>query len=249
MFETTLNPIFSPLLNLSPFWSILIISLIIAVIMTYVYKWMTDQHLMKALKDDIKALQKEMKEFKEDPARVMALQKKAMEANMKYMMHSMKPTLITFIPIIIIFGWLSANLAYAPIMPDVEFTTTAMFKEGASGAIDLKITPEGIDIFDNSTKEISGNSVSWKLKGKEGSYTLEYNYNGKPYLQELLITKEQAYKPPVITFKDSELKALQINNQPLKAVNLFGWKIGWLGSYIIFSLIFSMALRKMLKLH
>jgi len=68
-------------------------------------------------------------------------------------------------------------------------------------------------------------------------------------LQELLITKEQAYKPPVITFKNGELKALQINNQPLKAVNLFGWKIGWLGSYIIFSIIFSLVLRKILKLH
>ncbi len=53
-FETILNPIMAPLLGLPPFWSILIISLVVALIITFVYKWMTDQHLMKALKEDIK---------------------------------------------------------------------------------------------------------------------------------------------------------------------------------------------------
>ena len=52
MFESILNPIFAPLLKLPSFWSILIISLTIAVLITLVYKWMTDQHLMKTLKGD-----------------------------------------------------------------------------------------------------------------------------------------------------------------------------------------------------
>ncbi len=67
MFESILNPIFSPLLNLPIFWAILIISLVIAVFITFVYKWMTDQHLMKTLKEEIKDFQKQMKEFKHEP--------------------------------------------------------------------------------------------------------------------------------------------------------------------------------------
>ena len=37
--------------------------------------------------------------------------------------------------------------------------------------------------------------------------------------------------------------------KPLGNVSLFGWKPGWLGVYIIFSIIFSMVLRKLLKIH
>lgn len=103
VFESLLNPIFGPLLKLPPLWAIIIISLVIAILITLVYKWMTDQHLMKSLKDDIKKFQKEMKELKHEPQKVMAIQKKAMQTNMKYMMHSMKPTLVTFLPIILIF--------------------------------------------------------------------------------------------------------------------------------------------------
>ena len=37
---------------------------------------------------------------------MMELNKITMEKNMKYMMHSFKPTLYTLIPILIIFGWI-----------------------------------------------------------------------------------------------------------------------------------------------
>ena len=81
VFESLLDPVFSPLLQLHPLWGIAIISLILTWIITLVYKWVTDQKLMKELKDDIKSVQKEMKEFKDNPAKVIEIQKKAMEKN------------------------------------------------------------------------------------------------------------------------------------------------------------------------
>jgi len=248
MFESTLDPIFKPLLNIPPIWSILIISLIIALIVTFVYKWMTDQSLMKVLKEDIKRFQQEMKEFKQDPKKVMEIQKKAMETNMKYMMHSMKPTLITFIPIIIIFGWLNANLAFEPITPGEEFTTTVLFEEGTSGTIELTI-PEQVELLTNSTQTIQEDKTIWRLKGEGGEYILEYKYNEKIYTTELLITNQQAYKQPIKRIKNSDIETIQIDNQKAKPLTIFGWRIGWLGTYIIFSIIFSITLRKILKLH
>ena len=87
-------------------WNLLLLSFLITLIMTVLYKFLTDQKLMKELKDDMKALQKEMKLLKENPSQMMEVQKKAMEKNMKYLMQSLKPTLITFIPILIIFEWM-----------------------------------------------------------------------------------------------------------------------------------------------
>jgi uncharacterized membrane protein (DUF106 family) len=108
---------FGWMLALGPFWALLILSFIISVIIVLIYKYTTNQQQMKQLKDEMKGFQKQMKELRQHPEQALGVQKKAMQANMKYMSHSMKATLITFLPIIIIFGWMNAHLAFEPIMP------------------------------------------------------------------------------------------------------------------------------------
>ena len=101
-------------------WNVLLMSFILTLIMTLLYKFFTDQKLMKELKDDMKALQAEMKLLKDNPEKMMETQKKAMEKNMKYLLQSLKPTLITFIPILVIFAWLHAYFE-ALGNPDILF--------------------------------------------------------------------------------------------------------------------------------
>jgi len=248
MFESILNPIFGPLLGLPPFWAVLIIAFVIALLITLVYKWMTDQHLMKSLKEEIKSFQQQMKEFKHDPKKVMEIQKRAMQTNMKYMMHSFKPTLITFLPIIIIFGWLHANLAFDPIMPGQEFLVGAEFQPGVSGDVTL-IVPKNIELLSNATQKITDSKAEWLLKGESGEYILEYQYNNRVYSKELLITSKQRYKEPIKTVNDDTVKILETKHEKLVPLQIFGWNIGWLGTYIIFSIVFSMGLRKLFKIH
>lgn len=106
MFDGFFNAVFGPLMKVPSPWNLIILAFILTLLITLVYKYTTDQKLMKSLKDEIKASQDEMKKHKEDPKKVMEIQKKAMEKNMKYMLHSLKPMLFTFIPLILIFGWL-----------------------------------------------------------------------------------------------------------------------------------------------
>jgi len=49
--------------------------------------------------------------------------------------------------------------------------------------------------------------------------------------------------------KNSRLELIRIDNNPKKLLNIFGWKVGWLWAYIIFSIIFSMLLRKIIKVY
>ena len=63
VFENILNPVFAPFLALPTLWAVLLLSFLISLIITLIYKYSTDQNLMKSLKDEMKELQKEIKEL------------------------------------------------------------------------------------------------------------------------------------------------------------------------------------------
>lgn len=106
MFDSFFNAIFGPVLSLQEPFGLLIISFILTLITTLAYKYFTDQNMMKQLKDEMTDMQKMMKDDSHSTEKKMEIQKTMLEKNMTYMKHSMKPMLITFIPIIITFGWL-----------------------------------------------------------------------------------------------------------------------------------------------
>ncbi|MBM3199447.1 DUF106 domain-containing protein [Candidatus Woesearchaeota archaeon] len=107
MFDNFFNIIFGPVMGLPSPLNLLAISFILTGLITLAYKYLSDQVRMKELKEEMNDMQKRMKEMKDKPEKVMEMQKDAMKKNFEYMKHSMKPTLFTFVPIIIIFGWLS----------------------------------------------------------------------------------------------------------------------------------------------
>jgi uncharacterized membrane protein (DUF106 family) len=247
------------LLKIPPFWAILIISLVITLVTTLVYKFTTDQSKMKKLKDDMKGHQKKIKELsKSDPQKAMAIQQQAMQQNMEYMKHSFKSTLYTFIPLILIFGWLSAHMAYYPILPNQPFNVTAYFAEGHALMANLSSIPE-LEIIGNATQSIiekktggTGGEAVWLLKGGEGEYKLTINYNNEAYEQKIIISPEHKYAAPEQKIANSKLQKIVVGNEkiyPLGSINLFGWKPNWIWSYIILSLLLSIGIRKILKVY
>jgi uncharacterized membrane protein (DUF106 family) len=258
-----LDPVFSPLLSLPPLLAILIVSIAISLVMVLIYRWMTDQKLMKELKEEIKDIQKKMKAVKDNPKKLMDLQKKAMESNMKYMMQSFKPTLVTFIPIIIIFAWLNSHMGYYPLTENNQFTVSALFQEGTQGTIEMVNVPQGITLQNSASQGILDAKAEWILTGSAGTYYLNYNYMNKTFQHQVIITKgERSYAKPLLFEKDlglkgSGLKSVTISNrkvQPFKEAGILGkipWigGFGWLGTYIVFSLIFSIVFRKVFKVY
>jgi len=245
--DPVLNFIFGPLLNMSPLWALVVISFVVSLIIMLCTKWFTDQNLMKRLKTEMKELQKEMKELKSHPEKAMQVNKKAMETNMKYMSHSMRPMLITMLPILLIFGWMNANISYEPILPDQPFIVSMYFGNHAGEQVTIH-TVEDLQVLVDQTQIIGNKEATWQLQGPEGKYLLTFEYQGKNVTRDLVIDT-QKYATPDIRVPEKEIKSIRIQNNPIKVLNLFGWQIGWLGTYIIFSIIMSSILRKILKVY
>lgn len=251
VFEGLLNPIFSPVLALPPALGILLVSLIITVIITLVYKFTTNQSEIKRLRKEMKDYQTKLKAVsKTDPKKAMVLQKKAMEKNFEYMKHSMKPTLYTFLPIIIIFGWLNSHMAYYPLEPNMPFDVLLEFDQYVVGNVTLTSIPE-LEYLNGQTQQIAFGLTKFQLQGHANKYTLSFNHENKEYNKKIIITSDREYEIPTEQFKDSALKKIIVGNnkvRPFGGFSIFGWYPGWLATYIISSMIFSTGLRKLMKL-
>lgn len=243
-----LNPVFYPLLESTGyFWTLFILSFAITFLTTIIYKYATNQSLMKDLKEEQKALQKQVKELKNEPEKAMKVQKQMMETNSKYMMHSFKPMLFTFLPVILFFGWMNVHLGYYPIMPDQEFSVTMNFDESAIGNVAI-VLPPGINSGSDLNQTIVDRQAKWILNGRVGEYLLNYNFNGKTYSNQVLISDKKMYKEPSTRINKDGIKTIVVGLNPV-LFNFFVHKFGWLGTYIIFSIIISSLLRKIMKIY
>ncbi len=255
-----LDSILNPLLKLDPLVAIILISVILSTIVTILYKYLTDQTLMKSLRDQLKVYQQQMKENRQNPEKIMEIQKKSMEVNMKYMMQSFKPMIFTFIPIILIFGWLNAHLAFEPITAGEEFLTTIEFKDITGSA--TIIVPEDLQVISENEQQIntvtdegwlwdSEKSVAtWNLKSdQEGEYLIEYKYNDKTYKKDVVVTSERKYAETIKQVNDDNVKTITIENEKMKPLKFNGLRLGWLATYIIFSILTNIILKKVLKIH
>ncbi len=236
--------VFDPLLGLPLFLVVVILSFLITLLTTLIYKWTTNQSLMKSLKDEIKSLQGLMKEAKSDPDEAMKLNQKLMAVNSKYFMQSMKPLFYTMLPILLIFGWMQASLAFDPLVVGEEFDVLAKLEE--SGEVNIDVPPQ-LTLTSAAKKEGEEVMISM-VPSKEGLYPVTLTSDKQSVQKEVRITQERKYETPVSKYK-GPFKTVTVVHQKAIAMNLFGWKLGWLGTYIIFSIVFSTALRKLLKVY
>lgn len=249
VFERFLDPVFSPLLNMDALLSVGIVALLVSLIITLIYKYTTDQNLMKRLKDEMKELQTEMKTLRDHPEKMMQVQKQAMQSNMKYMTQSMKSTLYTFLPIIVIFAWMNAHYAFEPILPGQQFSATLEFAKGSIGEVTV-LVPQGLTAVGETVQPIAGDKATFTFKGMEGKYTesnaLAFSFENRTFYKDVWVTQEQEY-----AVKDTKLKGnpklITLNYEKKHILPLIGW--GWLGTYILFSVVFSMVLRKWMKIY
>jgi len=95
--------------------SIIIVAILVSLFISLVQYFVMDKDKMRDLKAKQKALNAEMKLHKDNPQKMMDLQKELLGHSMESMKHSFKPMLITTIPILIVFGFIRNTFALTEI--------------------------------------------------------------------------------------------------------------------------------------
>ena len=252
-----LEPILRPLLDsTSPFLALLIVSLFVSLLTTIVYKFATDQDKLRSLKADLKRYQKKMTANKDNPEKALKIQKDVMRVNGEYMKQSLRSTLYTFLPIILFFGWLQANMAFMGLPPGELFEVTVELPEGIDESVTL-VLAEGLTSPQNLTKASENSIVSWDIQGDAGIYDSSIQVGEEEHFFSFIISDKVEYIAPVNQVEDSALvSTISVGNEKLlifEGIPLLGsipWikTFGWFGAYFLFSIVFSTVLRRALKL-
>lgn len=98
-----------------PIPSIIVVGVFITLVSTIVTMYFTNQEHLKSLKKRQKEIQAEIKKQGNNPNTLMELNKEMLEITGTMMKSNFKPMLITFIPFILIFGFISKT--FAPLIP------------------------------------------------------------------------------------------------------------------------------------
>lgn len=104
-----LDPTLGYLINLNYRWGFFFIIFLITLVTTILQKYGTDQVALKKIRDDQKEIADEMKQHKDNPTKLMELQKKQLESTfgtfLKTLELTMQPVIYTAIPFILLFRW------------------------------------------------------------------------------------------------------------------------------------------------
>lgn len=99
------DPTFGALIGWSTFLGFMVTVAIISLILSLAQKFLTDQKELKILKAEQKAVQAEMKQYRDHPEKLLELQKKSFQTMPKMMHLTMRSFVYTGIPIILFFRW------------------------------------------------------------------------------------------------------------------------------------------------
>jgi uncharacterized membrane protein (DUF106 family) len=112
---------FEDILLSNPQLWILVLSFLINLGIVLITKFTTDQKKLKDIKEEVKALRQEMKDNKDNPEKVVEIQKKLTSKSFEPMKHTLKPMLITFLPLVLLWYWLRSVIPYEQIILNFPF--------------------------------------------------------------------------------------------------------------------------------
>jgi len=219
-----LDFLFNPLLVMNPTIVIIIFSFMILFIINIFQKILVNQEEAKQIKGSIKELSNRMKEEQKqgNTEKANELMKEMMSKNSKMMSMSMKPMLISFIVIILIFPWLSNNYGDKIVLLEEnkgELNINDVVYSVERNGNDIIINEESCD--SPCVKELD--NKQWLISYKEAGCFLFFC---NP--ERIEFARIVAFLPVTLPF--------------------FGNDLGWLGWYLLISVPMALIIRKLLKI-
>jgi uncharacterized membrane protein (DUF106 family) len=224
-------------------------SIIMSLIITLVYKFTTNQKEMKHIKTEMKRLQKEMKGARNDQKKMLEINNQLMKYNSQYMMKSLRSSLFTMLPAILVFVFLSGHVAFSPIGPGDDFGLAIRHANGVDPNMTELELPPGFSVVNRT---VDDNFARFRIQaGEPGEYVIGIVNGDDRVGKDIIVTDNREYARAEEKYPNGRINSARIEYESLTIVRIPFWprEMNWLWLYIIFAILTGTITRKVLNVY
>lgn len=255
-----------PFQNFDPFWGFMAICFVMGTIVVIIFKYVSNQKKIKAVKKQIKLHFMEIRIYKDDFREILKAQKEILKNNFKYIAYNFQGAIPVVLLFLVTLSQINLRYGYAPIMPGEAFDVKITYAEDAKRRPEpLLVLPEGVEALTPALRLGGENEVSWQLQASEaGRYQIGFKLCDQEYTKEVAIGKISApfssellrkgFWAAVVNAAEPSLpekaliESIEIGYKPkhFKCI-FFGWNMHWMLALPILAISFGLVVRKILK--
>lgn len=239
-----------------PLASLLIVSLVTAVVMLLVVARTSDQKGLADTKRGIHAALFEIRLFADDPINVLRALGEVLARNGRYLRLSLVPLLWMGIPLVLVAAQLQGFYGYQGLTPGVPAIVTVELRQAATPA-DATIAlvleaPSEIRIDTDPVRLLGSNEVLWRIvPTAAGTYTLTIRDGDRAATKSLQVSASRArrsarrmqagladqllYPSEPLLPDDGRIAAITVA-YPEPGLDVLGWRVHWMIVYGLLSM-------------
>jgi uncharacterized membrane protein (DUF106 family) len=259
-----------PLRDLPAVVGVIAASLVTAVGMLLVFRTVSDQKGIAAVKRRIHACLFEIRLFNDDLRAILRAQFEILRHNLTYFRLSLAPMLWMIVPILLLIAQLQFHYGYRGLVPgESAVLTVALAENSGNGAAgdggarpSLRLAaPPGLRVETPAVWAPSVNEVSWRVGAERpGEYELELELDGEVYTKSVRVSDEIVRRSPIrlpagfvnqLLYpaeeplpKDGPIESISLT-YPEGDVDIFGWRLHWMIVFFVASVVFAFALKSL----
>ena len=258
--------IFLPFRQASPWFGMILISLLTGLLMLFIFRHTSNQEGIRKAKNKIKAHLLELRLYKDNMRVSLKAYGHILLANLKYLSYSAKPMLVMIVPVLLILIQLNLWFGYRSLDVGQEAVLKIKLEEGKNPfQIEIAIeTPAGISIETPALRIEDLREIDWRLRARDkGVHAVTFRSENLSFSKQVAVAQNRLSKlsavKPGSGFLDQMFnpgerplpKNLGIQSvevvYPAPGMNLFGWRVHWLIVFFALSIIFGFGLKGFFK--
>ncbi len=246
---------------LGPVIGMTIVSLVVGVIMLWIFAMVSNQDAIRGLKDHIRGNLIAVRIYQDNIALLLRLQGKIVGLTLRYMGHSLLPMIVMMGPVLLILFQLNLWFAKAPLEIGQSALLTVSLSAEAAPDVLRAVTfevPEGVVSETPPVRVAARNEVVWRIRADApGDYRLVFTTGGESHEKELNVggdwrsvsslrtgrgVWEALLYPGESPLKGGVIEAIEIEYAD-ETIPVFGFGINWLVMFFVLSIAFGFALK------
>ena len=252
-----------PLQALDPIWAMVVISLVVGLLMVWIFGKISNQDAIKLIRDRIRGNLIGVRLFQNDVRVVLGLQATIMRDTLRFMTHALGPMLVLLVPLVLVMTRLNLRFSARPLRPGEHALVKVQVRDAAvlRGPVHLE-PPDGLTVDTPAVRISSGREVAWRIRaGEPGWHSLLVQIGDESIKKELVVGNGWAAvselrtgrslwdillypgEPPIP--RSLSMESIEVN-YPSPDLAIFGWNFHWLVLFLILSIAFGFAFKGVL---